>query len=124
MRFLGFREDVAALLQGMDVFLMPSLYEGFPVTGVEGAGLGPALPLLGTITREVKILDAVAYLPLDASPERWAETIVELADGNDRQRACDILVEKGYDVHTMAKRLIEIYHARPACQRDRSCASR
>lgn len=40
VRFLGFRSDVAELLQGMDIFLMPSLYEGFPVTGVEAQAAG------------------------------------------------------------------------------------
>lgn len=114
VRFLGFRSDVAELLQGMDIFLMPSLYEGFPVTGVEAQAAGLPCVFSDTITREVKILDAVAYLPLDAPAARWADTILQLAKGTDRQQACDVLIAKGYDVHTMAEKLIHIYHSQDA----------
>ena len=114
VRFLGFRSDVAELQQGMDIFLMPSLYEGFPVTGVEAQAAGLPCVFSDTITREVKILDAVAYLPLDAPAARWADTILQLAKGTDRQQACDVLIAKGYDVHTMAEKLIHIYHSQDA----------
>lgn len=111
VRFLGFRSDVANLLQGMDVFLMPSLYEGFPVTGVEAQAAGLPCVFSDTITREVKILDEVEYLPLNVPAVQWADTIAHLSEGGDRQQACNILIAKGYDVHTMAEKLLQIYHS-------------
>lgn len=117
VRFLGFRSDVADLLQGMDIFLMPSLYEGFPVTGVEAQAAGLPCVFSDTITREVKILDTVEYLPLRASVAQWADTVLCQAKDGDRQQACKVLIEKGYDVHTMAKRLIQIYHSQDMNQR-------
>ena len=62
--FLGFRPDVTALTQAMDVFVMPSLYEGFPVTGVEAQAAGLPCVFSDTITRNVKILDQVYYVSL------------------------------------------------------------
>ena len=117
VRFLGFRSDVADLLQGMDIFLMPSLYEGFPVTGVEAQAAGLPCVFSDTITREVKILDTVEYLPLSASAAQWADAVLCLAKGGDRQQACKVLIEKGFDVHTMAERLIQIYHSSNTNQR-------
>lgn len=38
--FLGQRSDVNELLQAMDVFVLPSLYEGLPVIGVEAQASG------------------------------------------------------------------------------------
>ena len=35
VRFLGSRSDVSELYQAMDVFVLPSLFEGIPVVGVE-----------------------------------------------------------------------------------------
>ena len=43
--FLGNRNDVPRLLMAMDVFCMPSLYEGFPITSVEAQATGlPQIP--------------------------------------------------------------------------------
>lgn len=111
VRFLGFRPDVARLLQGMDVFVMPSLYEGFPVTGVEAQATGLPCVFSDTITREAKILEAVEYVSLDAPLGKWADAILRLAGSTQRDNCFEELVRKGYDVNTMAKRLIEIYHA-------------
>lgn len=117
VRFLGFRSDVADLLQGMDIFLMPSLYEGFPVTGVEAQAAGLPCVFSDTITREVKILDAVEYFPLSTPAAQWADSILRLAKSGDRQQACEVLIEKGYGVHTMAEQLIQIYHSSNTNQR-------
>lgn len=119
VRFLGFRSDVADLMQGIDVFLMPSLYEGFPVTGVEAQAAGLPCVFSDTITKEVKILDSVEYLPLEAPADQWADTVVRLAKDSDRQQAGDILLRKGYDVHTMAEKLLRIYHSQDAGQREK-----
>ena len=109
--FLGFRSDVARLLQGMDVFVMPSLYEGFPVTGVEAQATGLPCVFSDTITREAKILEAVEYLPLDAPLGKWANAILRLAGSTQRDTCYEVLARKGYDVKTMAERLMSIYRA-------------
>lgn len=111
VRFLGFRSDVARLLQGMDIFVMPSLYEGFPVTGVEAQATGLPCVFSDTITREAKILEAVEYLPLDAPLRQWADSILRLAGSTQRAACYEELARKGYDVNTMAERLMSIYHA-------------
>ena len=111
VRFLGFRSDVARLLQGMDVFAMPSLYEGFPVTGVEAQATGLPCVFSDTITREAKILEAVEYLPLDAPLRQWVDSILRLAGSIQRAACYEELARKGYDVNTMAERLMSIYHA-------------
>lgn len=110
-RFLGFRSDVARLLQGMDVFVMPSLYEGFPVTGVEAQATGLPCVFSDTITREAKILEAVEYLPLDAPLRQWVDAILRLAGSTQRDACYEELARKGYDVNTMSERLMSIYHA-------------
>ena len=111
VRFLGFRSDVARLLQGMDVFVMPSLYEGFPVTGVEAQATGLPCVFSDTITREAKILEAVEYLSLDARLQQWADAILRLTDATRRDTCYQELARRGYDVNSMAERLMKIYHA-------------
>lgn len=62
VQFLGFRTDVQDLIQGMDAFLMPSLYEGFPVTAVEAQVAGLPCVFSDTITREVKLMEESIYI--------------------------------------------------------------
>lgn len=38
--FLGMRNDVPQLMQAMDVFLLPSHFEGLPVVGIEAQAAG------------------------------------------------------------------------------------
>lgn len=107
--FLGFRTDITQLTQAMDVFVMPSLYEGFPVTGVEAQASGLPCVFSDTITREVKILDQVEYISLHASAEEWAFKVMKMANSSCREKSNALLRQKGYDIDDMILKLMKIY---------------
>lgn len=109
VRFLGFRTDITELTQAMDVFVMPSLYEGFPVTGVEAQASGLPCVFSNAITREVKILDQVVYLSLQTSTKAWARRTLELVGSSDREKSNDLLRQKGYEINDMIEQLIKLY---------------
>ncbi|MCD7778211.1 MAG: glycosyltransferase, partial [Clostridiales bacterium] len=109
VKFLGFRDDVTNLLQGMDVFLMPSLYEGFPVTGIEAQATGLPCIFSDTITKEAKLLKQTDYVSLDESPKKWADKVLA-ASSSDRKYSNNILRANGYDINDMAETLMEIYN--------------
>ena len=75
--FLGVRNDVPRLLNAMDVFVMPSLYEGLPVTIVEAQANGLPVLASSTITDEVFFDGPVERLGLDELPSRWAERAID-----------------------------------------------
>lgn len=104
--FTGVRADVERLMQAMDVFILPSLFEGLPVVLVE-AQAGGLYCLCGqSVTREADITGRCAFLPLD-SPELWAERI--LAAPRDRPDTREAVRQAGYDVDDTAKRLEQFY---------------
>lgn len=109
VKFLGFRSDVTALTQGMDVFLMPSLYEGFPVTAVEAQATGLPCVFSDTITREVKILDQVQYISLQASTQEWAKAVCNATHTVKRETCNTYLHQKGYDINDMVNELMQLY---------------
>lgn len=75
--FLGRRNDIPALLQIMDIFVLPSIYEGFPTVAVESQASGTQTILSDTITREVDLgLELIHFLPIDDSAE-WVEYILD-----------------------------------------------
>ena len=59
--FHGLSDEVNRLWNMLDVFVMPSLYEGLPVAGVEAQANGLPLIVSNTITQELKITDT--YTP-------------------------------------------------------------
>lgn len=75
VRGLGSREDVPDLLQAMDIFFLPSLFEGLPVTGVEAQAAGLPSVISASVTQEVVYTDLVEFVPLDSPVESWVKAI-------------------------------------------------
>ena len=74
---LGIRDDVPALLQAMDAFLLPSLFEGLPVSRqIEAQVAGLKTFLSDRITDEVKLTDDCVFLAIENNGGTWANAIV------------------------------------------------
>lgn len=77
IRLLGSRDDVPDLYQAIDVFFLPSLFEGLPVTGVEAQVMGLPSVMSDTITKEVAFTDLVKFVDLSEPIEYWSEVLLE-----------------------------------------------
>lgn len=105
----GVRSDISDLLQAMDIFVMPSFYEGLPGTVIEAQGAGLPCLISDTITNEVQITDLVHYAPLGDTAEEWRDIILNMTADFLR---CDTrleLVEAGFDMKSIAKELQKFY---------------
>jgi len=108
--FLGQRDDVNNILMAMDVFLLPSLYEGLPVVGIEAQASGLPCIMSETITKEVAIAD-VYFESIDAEPKAWVSKLLDI-NPNDiakRTNAYKIVGSKGYDIDKEAEKLYKLY---------------
>lgn len=74
--FMGVRDDIPRILNAMDVMVMPSLYEGLPISAVEAQAAGVKLVLSTEVSKETVLSDNVQFKSLNDPPEEWAETIV------------------------------------------------
>lgn len=109
VRFLGVRSDVADLMQAMDVFVFPSLYEGLPVTMVEAQAAGLPCLISDKVPSECILTDGlVDILPLSAAPEMWADNILE-KQNFPRTDHHEEIVAHGFDITTEAVKLQEFY---------------
>lgn len=104
----GVRSDVADLLQAMDVFVFPSLYEGLPVTMVEAQASGLPCLISDKVPIECKMTEAVQQISLDFAPEIWAERAIE-AGQMPRKNTYEEIKAAGYDIVENAKRLQKMY---------------
>ncbi len=107
--FTGVRRDIPELLCAMDVFLLPSKWEGLPLTVVEAQASGLPCVLSDTISEETKISPLVSFFPLNESADAWAEKILEAAGGLERPDMRDAIREAGYDSADTAMRLQAFY---------------
>ena len=106
--FLGMRKDVFNLYQVMDCLVLPSLFEGFPVVGIEAQAAGLPCYFSKNITREVNITDSITYLSLNQSPEFWAKKILEMPNIK-RAGMAEKVAKAGYDIKIAAKKIQEFY---------------
>ena len=106
----GKRRDVKALLSAFDLFLMPSIFEGTPVSAIEALANGLPCVLSDTVTKSID-MNGVRYIPLALSASDWARNCIDIADHRknyDRYDYSDV-VHHGFDIKTEAIKLQNYY---------------
>lgn len=105
--FLGMRHDVAELMQAMDVFLLPSLFEGLGFVLVEAQATGLKCLASDSLPRESKLTNHIRYLPNNVN--EWVDEIVQCSKGYSRRNNEALIEELGYSIRNYVKKLEKIY---------------
>ena len=109
VKLLGQRNDANELYQAFDVFLLPSLYEGLPVVGVEAQAAGLLCYLSDDMTKETKVLDITKFMSLNNTPEEWADNILDDVKKYKRIDTSKEMTAKNFNIKEEAKKLEEYY---------------
>ena len=107
--FLGARNDVPTLLQMFDLFLLPSLFEGLPLVGIEAQAAGLPVVASNTVTPETDITGNVTFLPLDLPASEWADKTLAICASFTRKDLTMKVREAGYDIKQTAQWLQDFY---------------
>lgn len=107
--YLGIRRDVYKIYQAMDIFILPSLFEGFPVVATECQAAGLPMLVADTVSSEIKITPLVKFLSLDDSTMLWADTAIDMAK-KERHDTSSIVRAAGFDIKDEAVRLQNMYN--------------
>lgn len=102
VKFLGQRNDTNKLYQAMDAFILPSLYEGLPVVGVEAQAAGLLCIFSNNITEKAKILSTTKFMPLSAEPKEWAKIIIDTSNAIQRENITNQLIENKFSIEKEA----------------------
>lgn len=108
---LGLRNDIHAFMSFFDVFIMPSHYEGFPLTAIEAQAASLPCIFSSNISEEVQIVkELVSFFPLKKSTKEWAIALKEkILFNRENIEGAAMLIEKGFDIDTTINTLINIY---------------
>ena len=111
---LGRRDDIKQFYNSFDTFLLPSLYEGMPVVGIEAQCAGLPIFFSKNITEETTASDLAHYISLESPAEEWAKEIVNIMKNNqsDRANAYKQVIASGFDSKNEAMRLQKYYEER------------
>ena len=107
--FLGVRENINDLMQCFNVFLLPSLYEGLPVTMIEAQANGLKCVISDTIPKQCAITDNVEIISLNESPKLWAERVLRYKNSYKKVSMYKEIVDKDFDIKSNAKWMEEFY---------------
>lgn len=105
----GVSYETEKLFQAMDVFVLPSLYEGLPVAAVEAQASGLPCVISDTVSQQTDITGNVKFEKLSNNSSQWADTIVEFCRFYKRKDTTDKIKENGYDIKVAADKLINTY---------------
>ena len=113
--FLGTRTDIPDLMHVFDIFLMPSHFEGNPVTLVEAQAAGTHCVISDVITDKMDMgLDLITKISLNNNADCWADKINEISHKTKINES--VIRSKisacGYDAQTTADQLIKIIEGR------------
>ena len=108
---LGRRDDIKQFYNAFDAFLLPSLYEGMPVVGVEAQCTGLPVFFSKNITEETTACELAHYIGLYVSPKEWADRIIRVVKENmpNRRSYAKEVKGAGFDSESEAERLQQFY---------------
>lgn len=108
VKLWGNRNDVDKLVQAMDLFVLPSLFEGLPISALEAQASGLTCVFSDNITKEIDVIQKSIFVSLDTSKKIWAQKILQLKS-DKRKEAFEMMTEKGYGKKSLSMYVNSLY---------------
>jgi len=109
IKFLGQLKKTSDIYQAMDVFLLPSFYEGYPITLVEAESSGLYCVVSEQVGKKNCLLPSTDVLSLKSSINIWRDTIINGYANHERKNTGKIITKKGFNIKEEIKVLENKY---------------
>ncbi len=106
---LGMRTDVEELMQGMDMLLFPSRFEGFSIVIIEAQCSGLPIVASDVLPEETRLTDCIHYLSIEHEDvNTWADKMKNLLGNYKREDKSNDIRKAGYDISECARVLSDV----------------
>lgn len=106
--FTGVVMNVNEYMMAMDVFIFPSIFEGFPMSVIEAQAVGLPVVMSEVITKEVDLTKLVNRHSINEDASKWAETIANIGFGN-REEYNQVIASSKYNMRKSAAFISSLY---------------
>ena len=110
VEMLGLRNDIPRVLQALDVFVFPSVWEGLGIVAIESQAAGLPTLCSDQVPIEAKVTDLCEFISLN-NTSLWVDSIIK-CKGKKRLNTLDSIKNNGYDIHDNAEWLQDFYIAK------------
>lgn len=107
--FVGNVGNANEWYQAFDCFVLPSVWEGLPVVGVEAQTADLPCIFSSAVTCEISLSGRAKFIPLTEEVSTWASEICDALQQNVRNDNTRLITEHHYNIEIEAKKLQERY---------------
>lgn len=107
--FFEERTDVNELMQAMDIFIFPSIFEGLGIVAIEAQASGLLTIVSDNIPEEADITDLFKRFSLNDSPQKWAKRILKFESIQNREGYSTEIANAGFDIENVAHKIEGFY---------------
>ncbi len=108
--FLGSRNDVDTILQGIDIFTFPSLFEGIPMSLIEAQTVGVPVIASNKINPIIKVNTNFKFLQIESNDiEKWVKEIQMLENTHIKGKGFENMSKSIFNIEKSAEDLRKVY---------------
>lgn len=109
--FVDFQEDIYKYYSSMDLLLLPSLFEGLPITLIEAQANGLSSLVSDAVTKECDLTGLIEFYPLSEGADAWAKKISEMLENGTEHKIAvsEMLRQSGFSLASQANVISKLY---------------
>ena len=107
--FMGLCNNVSKVIVGMDVFILPSLFEGLSLSLIEAQAAGLLCFCSDNCVKDSAVTNNLTRISLKISDEEWANIIINKYLAGWNRNTSEMISSMGYNIELESIKLIDKY---------------